>query len=422
MLSPLRPCRRAMTILHARLSRPMSPLSTLPDGPGLADFIVSSAPPRKDPPASNSIELLGLSLDEIRQIIIEKAPKLLANKSYLPQQIVDAVYRQGVCQFDGITTLSKPTREALSQIFHIDHMDMHKQLVSTDGTTKWLLGYGTAANVEAVFIPKPQPDTPAEEVSGTVCISSQVGCSLSCSFCHTGTQKLLRNLTAGEILSQVMHSMRQIGDYPLARAKARQISNIVLMGQGEPLYNFRAVSKAVKLMQSQLRFTPWRITLSTSGVVPLMGRISEDLQCGLAVSLHAVTDELRDVLVPINKTYNITDLMRGCNAYLGGMKQNKHRRITFEYVMLDGVNDSPSEARQLARLISALPAHVNLLPFNPWPGSIYRTSPDRRVIEFAEIIRSKGIHCNIRTPRGRDIMAACGQLRSSEELKARAKE
>ncbi|KAI9102721.1 23S rRNA m2A2503 methyltransferase [Phlyctochytrium arcticum] len=364
--------------------------------------------------------LLGVDKEQLTDLLTQRlkgtsVEAVLQQKPYVADQIWHGIYKRGVEELNEITTLSKTLRESLLKVASINNGEIKESLISKDGTRKWLLGFGPKAQVETVYIPTTD--------SGTVCVSSQVGCSLACSFCHTGTQKLLRNLNADEILSQIMLVMRATGDFPLAQGKARTVSNIVFMGQGEPLLNFRQVSAAIKLLTSpsSLNFAPWRITVSTSGIAPLIESVGKDLKCGLAISLHAVEDDLRDILVPINKQYPIKQVLEGCHNYLEHMPStSRHRRITFEYVMLDGVNDSMAEARKLIKLLSGIPAHINLIPFNPWPGSQYLPSNDRAIQEFADVIRSARVPVHIRTPRGQDIMAACGQLKSSHEIKRTA--
>ncbi len=291
--------------------------------------------------------------------------------------------------------------------------------VSGDGTRKWLLrfpprGAGRPVEAETVYIP--------EEGRGTLCVSSQVGCTLTCSFCHTGTQKLVRNLTAEEILGQILVARDRLGDFPGADvptgafvpAEGRKVSNIVMMGMGEPLYNFEAVKDALLIAADGdgLALSKRRITLSTSGVVPLIPRAGAEIGCMLAISLHAITDELRDQLVPINKKYPLAELLAACRGYPG---LSNARRITFEYVMLKGINDSLAEARQLVRLLKGIPAKINLIPFNPWPGSGYECSDWETIERFADLVNAAGYASPIRTPRGRDILAACGQLKSQSE-------
>ncbi|KAI8137640.1 radical SAM enzyme [Fennellomyces sp. T-0311] len=343
--------------------------------------------------------LIGLSLDQIKR---ELQP-LSAAKPYTALQIWQQMYRHGSTQFNQMTNLPTGLREELNQHYTIDYGRVQLDKTSVDGTRKWLVGYDDPrAVVESVLIPEPKRQT--------LCISSQIGCSLRCSFCHTGTQKLLRNLTAGEIVGQVMLAMRS--------QNQRLLSHMVFMGQGEPLYNWKNVRQAIEVLihPQGLHFGKHRITVSTSGVVPLIPDIA-DLGVSLAISLHATRNDLRDVLVPLNKTFPMDLLLDACTQYV---KRLGSQRITFEYVMLDGVNDSIAEARDLIKLLKQLPAHVNLIPFNPWPGSAYKTSKPDQVQRFAETVQKGGIHCTVRRPRGQDILAACGQLRSSEERKTAA--
>ena len=343
------------------------------------------------------------------------------------------LYVRGATDFAEMTNVSKGLRAELTEAYSVGRPEIVTEQVSEDGTRKWLLrfpprGAGRPVEVETVYIP--------EEGRGTLCLSSQVGCTLSCSFCHTGTQTLVRNLTAEEIVGQILLARDRLGDYPApgvsksapaperdasaeAPSTGRLVSNIVMMGMGEPLYNFDHVSQALKIAADGdgIALSKRRITLSTSGVVPMIPRAGEEIGVLLAISLHAVTDELRDVLVPLNKKYPIAELIAACRAYPG---LSNARRITFEYVMLKGINDSPAEARALVKLLAGIPAKINLIPFNPWPGSGYECS-DWEVIErFADIVNRAGYASPVRTPRGRDILAACGQLKSeSERLRIR---
>jgi 23S rRNA (adenine2503-C2)-methyltransferase len=286
-----------------------------------------------------------------------------------------------------------------------------RALASVDGTQKWLLRFADGQEVESVHIP--------EEDRGTLCVSSQVGCTLTCKFCHTGTQRLVRNLEASEIVGQVMLARDALGEWP-SPAEDRQITNIVMMGMGEPLYNFENVAKALKIVMDHegLSISRRKITLSTAGVVPMIRRCGAELAVNLAISLHAVSDELRDVLVPLNKKYPIAELLDACRTYPGS---SNARRITFEYVMLKGVNDTPAEARELVRLLAGIPAKVNLIPFNPWPGAPFECSSDPAIAAFADIVNAAGYSSPVRTPRGRDILAACGQLKS-DSVKLRKSE
>jgi len=346
------------------------------------------------------------------------------------QQIWHWLYVRGAQDFDAMTSLSKELRTELAQRFTLARPEVAAELVSVDGTRKWLLrlpgeAVGRPHEVECVYIP--------EAGRGTLCISSQVGCTLNCSFCHTGTQRLVRNLTAGEIVGQVVLARDRLGDWTPAHTHAasgeskgaadeperRLISNIVMMGMGEPLYNFEAVRDGLAVVADGdgLSISKRRITLSTSGVVPNIARAGAEIGAMLAVSLHAVTDELRDELVPLNRKHPLRELLEACRNYPG---LSNARRITFEYVMLKGVNDSLAEARALVRLLKGIPAKINLIPFNPWPGTKYECSDWAQIEKFSEIIFNAGYASPVRTPRGRDILAACGQLKSAtEKLSAR---
>jgi 23S rRNA (adenine2503-C2)-methyltransferase len=329
------------------------------------------------------------------------------------------LYVRGVSDFGQMANISKDLRHSFDQAFSIERPEIVAEQVSEDGTRKWLLrfpsrGAGRPVEVETVYIP--------EEGRGTLCVSSQVGCTLTCSFCHTGTQKLVRNLTSGEILAQILVARDRLGDFPDAETpqgaivplEGRKVSNIVMMGMGEPLYNFDAVKDALLIATDGdgLSLSKRRVTLSTSGVVPFIPRTGSEIGCMLAISLHAVTDELRDELVPINKKYPLSELMQACRDYPG---LSNARRITFEYVMLKGVNDSLADAKELIRLLKGVPAKINLIPFNPWPGSSYECSDWEQIEKFADFINDNGYASPIRTPRGRDILAACGQLKSETE-------
>jgi 23S rRNA (adenine2503-C2)-methyltransferase len=338
------------------------------------------------------------------------------------QQIWHWLYVRGAEDFDQMTTLSKELRAELAQRFTLARPDIAAEQVSLDGTRKWLIRLpgeiaGRPHEVECVYIP--------ETDRGTLCVSSQVGCTLNCSFCHTGTQRLVRNLTPGEIVGQVVLARDRLGDWQRAAAPAgveperRLISNVVMMGMGEPLYNFEAVRDGLNVVADGegLSISKRRITLSTSGVVPNIARAGTEIGVMLAVSLHAVTDELRNELVPLNRKYPLRELLAACRDYPG---LSNARRITFEYVMLKGVNDSLADARALVRLVKGIPAKINLIPFNPWPGSKYECSDWEQIEKFSEIIFNAGYASPVRTPRGRDILAACGQLKSTtEKLSAR---
>ena len=339
-------------------------------------------------------------------------------------QLWQWIYVRGHADFSRMSNLGKELRARLEADFTVERPEIIEEQISSDGTRKWLFrfpsrGAGKPVEVETVYIP--------EDDRGTLCISSQVGCTLTCTFCHTGTQKLVRNLTAGEILMQLMVARDRLGDFPekdapqgsVVPAEGRKVSNIVMMGMGEPLYNFDNVKKALLIASDGdgLSLSKRRITLSTSGVVPNIIRTGDEIGCGLAISLHATNDELRDVLVPINKKYPIAELLEACRTYPG---VSNARRITFEYVMLKGINDSLEDAKELVRQLKGIPAKINLIPFNPWPGSDYECSDWAQIEKFAEFVNANGYASPIRTPRGRDILAACGQLKSeSERLRVR---
>jgi 23S rRNA (adenine2503-C2)-methyltransferase len=335
------------------------------------------------------------------------------------QQLWHWLYVRGVDDFAAMSNVSKDLKATLAERFTIAGPEIVEEQISADGTRKWLLrfpprGAGKPVEIETVYIP--------EEGRGTLCVSSQVGCTLTCTFCHTGTQTLVRNLTAGEIVAQVMLARQRLGDFPdadtpagaIVPSEGRKVSNIVMMGMGEPLYNYEHVRDAMQVFTDGdgLSLSKRRVTLSTSGVVPKIGPIGEETGAMLAISLHAVTDELRDVLVPINKKYPIADLLAACRAYPG---LSNARRITFEYVMLKGVNDSLADAKELVRLLKGIPAKINLIPFNKWPGSDHECSDWEQIEKFADFINANGYASPIRTPRGQDILAACGQLKSESE-------
>jgi 23S rRNA (adenine2503-C2)-methyltransferase len=338
------------------------------------------------------------------------------------RQLWQWIYHRGVSDFAVMTNLAKGFREQLAERYELRRPDVAMAQISTDGTRKWLLRFDDAQEVEAVHIP--------EADRGTLCVSSQVGCTLTCRFCHTGTQRMVRNLTAAEIVGQIMLARDALGEWPApsngagpnearsnGMAEDRQLTNIVLMGMGEPLYNFDNIAAAMKIVMDPegLAISRRKITLSTAGVVPMIPRCGAEIGVNLAISLHAVTDELRNELVPLNKKYPIAALLDACRTYPGS---SNARRITFEYVMLKGVNDTPAEARELVRLLRGVPAKVNLIPFNPWPGAPYECSTDAAVTAFSDIVFAAGYSAPVRTPRGRDILAACGQLKSAS-VKAR---
>jgi 23S rRNA (adenine2503-C2)-methyltransferase len=333
------------------------------------------------------------------------------------QQIWHWLYLRGATSFDAMTSISKEVRAALDRHYTLARPEVVAEQVSSDGTRKWLLrlpGEHPGENpheVECVYIP--------ETDRGTLCLSSQVGCTLTCTFCHTGTQRLVRNLTPGEIVGQIMVARDRLGDWTANTEGARKVSNIVMMGMGEPLYNFEAVRDALLVAADGdgLGISKRRITLSTSGVVPQIARAGDEIGVMLAVSLHAVRDELRNELVPLNRKYPIKELLEACRNYPG---VSNARRITFEYVMLKGVNDSIEDAKALVRLLKGIPAKINLIPFNPWPGTQYECSDWEQIEKFSEVVFNAGYASPVRTPRGRDILAACGQLKSAtEKLSAR---
>ncbi len=362
--------------------------------------------------------LIGLTREEMGKALAEVGVAERQVKMRV-SQLWHWLYVRGVSDFDHMTNVSKDMRETLKRHFTIARPEVVEEQISTDGTRKWLLrfparGAGRPVEIETVYIP--------EEGRGTLCISSQVGCTLTCSFCHTGTQKLVRNLTAEEILAQLLLARDRLGDFPdrdtppgtIAPAEGRKVSNVVMMGMGEPLYNFESVKTALLIATDGdgLSLSKRRVTLSTSGIVPEIYRTGEEIGVMLAISLHAVRDDLRDMLVPINKKYPLKDLMDACRAYPG---LSNARRITFEYVMLEGVNDSLEDAKELVKLLKGVPAKINLIPFNPWPGTNYQCSQWDQIEKFADFINAAGYASPIRTPRGRDILAACGQLKSESE-------
>ena len=363
--------------------------------------------PRKLPESAKT-NIVGLTRDQLRAALIAAGTPEKQVKMRLGQ-IWQWVYHWGLRDFAAVTNLSKDYRLFLDAHFSIELPEVVTRQISADGTRKYLVRIAGGHEVETVYIP--------EENRGTLCISSQVGCTLTCSFCHTGTQRLVRNLTAGEIVGQVMLARDDLGEWPEPGApkdETRLVSNVVLMGMGEPLYNFDAVRDAMQVVMDNegLTLSRRRITLSTSGVVPEIARAAEEIGCLLAVSFHATTDEVRDALVPINKKWNIETLLNELREY---PRLSNSERITFEYVMLKDVNDSDADARRLVKLIQGIPAKINLIPFNEWPGAPYKRSDWERIEAFADIIYKAGYASPIRTPRGEDIMAACGQLKSASE-------
>ncbi|MFN6252958.1 MAG: 23S rRNA (adenine(2503)-C(2))-methyltransferase RlmN [Alphaproteobacteria bacterium] len=382
----LNEAERARILAKAAAFAP--PPSTLPDG-------------RRD--------LIGLSREELAAEMLA-----LGEKPFRAKQLWHWLYHQGETDFARMNTIAKPMQMKLAERFVVGRPEVATQQDSADGTRKWLFRFRDQQQVETVYIPS------ADEDRGAVCISTQVGCTLSCRFCHTGTQALVRNLGAAEIVGQFIAARDSYGEWPSPKdGTPRHLSNIVVMGMGEPLYNYENVAKALKIVMDHegIGLSRRRITLSTSGVVPMMDRCGAELGVGLAVSLHAVTDDLRDEIVPLNRKYPIADLLAACRRYPGA---SNARRITFEYVMLRGVNDSEAEARELVRLIRDMPAKVNLIPFNPWPGSPYKTSTSEAIQRFAAILNDAGYASPIRRPRGRDILAACGQLKTESERKRKA--
>ncbi|WP_438751388.1 23S rRNA (adenine(2503)-C(2))-methyltransferase RlmN [Pararhizobium sp. O133] len=362
--------------------------------------------------------LIGLSREDMGKALAEIGVPVKQVKMRV-SQLWHWLYVRGVSDFDHMTNVSKDMRELLKVHFTIARPEIVEEQISTDGTRKWLLrfpprGAGRPVEIETVYIP--------EEGRGTLCVSSQVGCTLTCSFCHTGTQKLVRNLTAEEILSQLLLARDRLGDFPdrdtpagaIVPNEGRKVTNMVMMGMGEPLYNFENVKAALLIATDGdgLSLSKRRVTLSTSGIVPEIFRTGEEIGVMLAISLHAVKDDLRDMLVPINKKYPLKDLLDACRKYPG---LSNARRITFEYVMLEGVNDTLEDAKELVRLLKGIPAKINLIPFNPWPGTNYQCSKWEQIEKFADFINAAGYASPIRTPRGRDILAACGQLKSDSE-------
>jgi 23S rRNA (adenine2503-C2)-methyltransferase len=381
--------------------------------PAQREQLAQRAPARAEP-----LDLVGLSREDLGTALANVGVPQKQVRMRV-SQLWHWLYMRGVNDFDRMSNISKEMRALLKANFTIGWPEIADEQISNDGTRKWLLrfpsrGAGRPVEVETVYIP--------EEGRGTLCVSSQVGCTLTCSFCHTGTQKLVRNLTAGEILSQLILARHRLGDFPdveaapgtMVPSEGRKVSNIVMMGMGEPLYNFENVKQALLIASDGegLSISRRRITLSTSGVVPEIRRAGEEIGVMLAISLHAVRDDLRDELVPINKKYPLKDLLQACRDYPG---LSNARRITFEYVMLKGVNDSLEDARDLVKLLKGIPAKINLIPFNPWPGSAYECSDWEQIERFADFVNHAGYASPIRTPRGRDILAACGQLKSESE-------
>ncbi|MDP6787640.1 MAG: 23S rRNA (adenine(2503)-C(2))-methyltransferase RlmN [Rhodospirillales bacterium] len=345
-------------------------------------------------------DLIGLSRAELAA---EMAA--IGEKQLRARQLWHWIYGQGVTDFAHMTTLSKGLRERLGRSYVVGRPAVARQQASDDDSRKWLVRFADGNEAEAVFIP--------DDGRGALCMSSQIGCTLTCKFCHTGTQRLVRDLTAGEIVGQMMVARDSYDEWPSTK-QDRLVSNVVMMGMGEPLFNYDNVAKSLKILMDPdgIAISRRRITLSTSGVVPLIRRAGEELGVNLAVSLHAVTDEVRSRLMPINKKYPIRELLDACRDYPGA---HNARRITFEYVMLKGINDSAADARELARLVKGIPAKFNLIPFNPWPGASHVSSSPAVIKRFSRILNDAGYSAPIRVPRGRDILAACGQLRSDSQ-------
>ena len=353
----------------------------------------------------NKVNIIGKTKEELQPIFQE-----FGLEKFRVKQIWQWVYVFGVHEFSAMTNISKAVQEKLAAHFSIDRPCPTKDLLSVDGTRKWLLKFPDQNEIETVHIP--------EEERGTLCVSSQVGCTLNCRFCHTGTQALVRNLEPHEILGQFMHARDCLDEWSKPGEKRneedRKLTNIVMMGMGEPLYNYENVSKALQIIMDPdgIGFSKRRITLSTAGVVPMMDRCGEELQVNLAVSLHAVNNEIRNEIVPLNKKYPIEELIAACRRY---PTASNARRITFEYVMLKGINDSVADAKALVKLIEGIPAKVNLIPFNAWPGAPYECSTPEAIKKFAAIVYNAGYASPVRTPRGEDILAACGQLKSESK-------
>ncbi len=397
----------AISLDLAHRSAAQTPAAAQPAAP--APALVAAA----EKPTLIGLDRAGLAEAMASIDIPERQRKMRA------QQLWHWLYVRGVSDFGQMSNIAKDLRYTLQDHFSIARPEIVSEQISVDGTRKWLFrfpprGAGRPVEIETVYIP--------EEGRGTLCVSSQVGCTLTCTFCHTGTQKMVRNLTSEEILSQILIARDRLGDFPdaatpqgaIVPSEGRLVTNVVMMGMGEPLYNFDNVKQALLIASDGdgLSLSKRRITLSTSGVVPEIARTGDEIGCMLAISLHAVRDDLRDVLVPINKKWPIQELLDACRRYPG---LSNAKRITFEYVMLKGVNDSDADARELVRLLAGIPAKINLIPFNPWPGSDYECSDWERIEEFADIVNRAGYASPIRTPRGRDIFAACGQLKSASE-------
>lgn len=391
---------------------PDTPLSVTLD---LSRVSTDAAPAQslaKEAVAKPMVNLSGLTRPQLVAALVESGVVEHGKAKMRATQIFRWMHHRGVTDFALMSDVAKETRARLAEAFTLNRPEIVERQVSKDGTRKWLIRMAPGIEVESVYIP-------GVGRAGALCVSSQVGCTLNCSFCHTGTQPLVRNLTAAEIVAQVQVAKDDLAEWPSDK-EDRQLSNIVFMGMGEPLYNLGQVADAIEIISDNegIGISRRRITVSTSGVVPMLGKLGETTQAMLAISLHATNDPLRDELVPLNKKYPIAELIAGIRAYPG---LSNARRVTFEYVMLKGVNDSPDEARALVKLIKGIPAKINLIPFNPWPGSDYQCSDWATIEAFAAILNKAGYSSPIRTPRGRDILAACGQLKSeSEKVRASA--
>jgi len=363
------------------------------------------AAPRRD--SAGRVELVGMDLPQMQALMVEEGLP-----AFRAKQIWNWIYQRGKTKFDDMANLPKDLRAKLNEKYVIDRPKVITEQKSEDGTIKWLLGMSDGQQVEMVFIPTP--------TRGTLCVSSQVGCTLTCKFCHTGTQPLVRNLGPHEILQQVMYAKDVLKEWPSDGEKeGRDLTNIVMMGMGEPLYNYDNVAAALRICMNQdgLGISKRHITLSTSGVVPQIVQCGEELGVNLAISLHAPNDELRSQIMPINNKYPLRDLLGACRKYPG---VSQMRRITFEYVMLDGINDQGEHAREMAQLLRGLECKINLIPFNAWEGSGYQCSPMERIEAFARVLEKAGYDAPIRRPRGRDILAACGQLKSESQRQKRS--
>lgn len=346
--------------------------------------------------------LIGLPKAELTALVVESG-----QPAFRAKQLWQWIYHKGARDFDEMTNLAKELRQAMKEKYSLERPAISRGLTSVDGTRKWLLKLEDGKEIESVYIP--------EDDRGALCVSSQVGCTLTCTFCHTGTMPLVRNLTAGEIVGQFMLARDELDEWKKT-GEDRMLTTIVMMGMGEPLFNYDQVAKALLILMDKdgINLSKRRITLSTSGVVPAIEKCGKELEVNLAISLHAVTDELRNEIVPLNKKYPLAALMQACRDY---PTASNARRITFEYVMLKGVNDSDADAHALVKLVQGIPAKINLIPFNPWPGAPYECSSNNRIRAFAEIVNDAGYSSPVRTPRGRDIFAACGQLKSDSERK-----